>query len=87
MKYNQLYAELKAAGCYVGRHGGEHDVWFSPKTGKKFSIPRHGSKAVSYTHLADRTAVHQYRQYKKLPILLTADFSQVGRNLHRLTII
>ena len=43
MKYNQLYAELKAAGCY----GGEHDVWFSPKTGKKFSIPRHGSKEVS----------------------------------------
>lgn len=26
MKYNQLYAELKAAGCYVVRHGGEHDV-------------------------------------------------------------
>lgn len=47
MKYNQLYAELKAAGCYVVRHGGEHDVWFSPKTGKKFSIPRHGSKEVS----------------------------------------
>ena len=43
----QLYAELKAAGCYVVRHGGEHDVWFSPKTGKKFSIPRHGSKEVS----------------------------------------
>ena len=47
MKYNQLYAELKAAGCYVVRHGGEHDVWFSPKTGKKFSIPRHGSNEVS----------------------------------------
>ena len=25
---------------------------------------------------ADRTAVHQYRQYKKLPVLLTADFIQ-----------
>ena len=47
MKYNQLYAELKAAGCYVVRHGGEHDVWFSPKTGKKVFDTPSRSKEVS----------------------------------------
>lgn len=33
MKYRQLYAELIAAGCYVVRNGGNHDMWFSPITG------------------------------------------------------
>ncbi len=46
MKYNDFYAEITAAGCYVVRHGAEHDIWFSPKTGNKFSLPRHGSKEV-----------------------------------------
>lgn len=42
-----------------------------------------------YTKLAgaDRTAVHQYRQYKKLPTLLTVDLIQVGRNLYHLIVI
>lgn len=46
MKYSQLGAELRAAGCYVVRHGGNHDLWFSPKTGKTFTVARHGSKEV-----------------------------------------
>ena len=28
MKYNQLFAELTAAGCSVLRHGSNHDIWF-----------------------------------------------------------
>ena len=32
MKYNQFFAELTAAGCYVLRHGANHDIWYSPKT-------------------------------------------------------
>lgn len=31
MKYNQFFAELTAAGCYVLRHGANHDIWYSPK--------------------------------------------------------
>lgn len=46
MKYNNLYSELLAAGCYITRNGGNHDIWYSPKTGDKMPIPRHGSHEV-----------------------------------------
>lgn len=46
MKYNQFIAELTAAGCYVSRHGANHDIWYSPITGELFPIPRHGGKEV-----------------------------------------
>lgn len=26
MKYSELMAELKAAGCYFSKHGGNHDM-------------------------------------------------------------
>jgi mRNA interferase HicA len=44
MKTRQFQAELRAAGCYILRHGGNHDIWFSPKTGKKWAVSRHGSQ-------------------------------------------
>ena len=46
MKYNQFIAELTAAGCYVSRHGANHDIWYSPIPGELFPIPRHGGKEV-----------------------------------------
>lgn len=46
MKYNQFFAELSAANCYVFRHGANHDIWYSPKTGYKFALPRHGKQEV-----------------------------------------
>lgn len=46
MKFSQLIAELKSAGCYITRHGGNHDIWFSPKTGKTFPVARHGSQEI-----------------------------------------
>ena len=46
MKYNQLFAELTAAGCYVLRHGANHDIWCNPKTGNKFALSRHGKQEV-----------------------------------------
>lgn len=46
MKYNQFFAELTAAGCYVLRHGAEHSIWYSPLTENKFSLPRHGAKEI-----------------------------------------
>lgn len=46
MKYGKLIAELSAAGCYLVRNGGNHQVWFSPITGKRFPVPFHGSKEI-----------------------------------------
>ena len=46
MKYNQLKAELFAAGCFPLRGGGKHEMWFSPITGKRFPVPNHGSKEI-----------------------------------------
>ena len=44
MKTSQFVQELKASGCYLVRNGSEHDIWFSPVTGSKAPVPRHGSK-------------------------------------------
>ncbi|BCK81582.1 MAG: type II toxin-antitoxin system HicA family toxin [Oscillospiraceae bacterium] len=41
MRYAELTKELRAAGCYILRHGKQHDIWYSPITGRQFSVPRH----------------------------------------------
>ena len=41
MKQSELEKLLKQADCHMVRHGSSHDIWMSPKTGKKFSVPRH----------------------------------------------
>lgn len=46
MKTNQFVRRLKAAGCSLVRHGGEHDIWYSPLTGLTERVPRHGSKEI-----------------------------------------
>lgn len=46
MKYNQLFKELREAGCQLTQHGAEHDEWLNPATGAKIRIPRHGSHEV-----------------------------------------
>lgn len=46
MRYSELERELRKAGCYIVRSGASHDIWFSPITGKKFTVPRHGGKEV-----------------------------------------
>jgi len=45
MKINELIKELKKSGfCYLVRHGSNHDIWHSDKTGLNFQVPRHQSK-------------------------------------------
>lgn len=44
MKVSQLTRTLTKAGCFVVRHGGNHDIWFSPVTGETSAVPRHGSQ-------------------------------------------
>ena len=47
MKQKEFHAELRAKGCVLVRHGANHDIWFSPITGRKWAIPRHGGKEMA----------------------------------------
>ena len=46
MKISELIKILKAHGCYKERSGSNHDIWYSPQSGKCFQVPRHGAKEV-----------------------------------------
>ena len=46
MKYSELKKLLQQYGCYKEGEGGNHEIWFSPITNKKFPIGRHISKDV-----------------------------------------
>jgi predicted RNA binding protein YcfA (HicA-like mRNA interferase family) len=41
MKRKELIKRIADAGCVLVRHGGSHDLYRNPKTGKKQPIPRH----------------------------------------------
>ena len=41
MKRCDLISQLEQAGCYLIRHGGKHDIYHNPKTGKTEPVPRH----------------------------------------------
>ena len=43
MKTSELTKRLTKAGCYIIEHGSRHDIWYSPKTEKKFEVWRHPS--------------------------------------------
>lgn len=47
MKTSELVKLLMKSGAnYLVSHGGEHDRWYSEITGKRYSVPRHGSKEI-----------------------------------------
>lgn len=46
MKISELVKLLKANGCHKERDGGNHEIWYSPVSKKRFQVPRHGSKEV-----------------------------------------
>ncbi len=41
MKRKDLLKKLTASGCILIRHGGRHDLYKNPATGKKQPVPRH----------------------------------------------
>ncbi|GAK60493.1 hypothetical protein U27_00390 [Candidatus Vecturithrix granuli] len=41
MKRRDFIRELEQAGCYLKRHGGNHDIYINPHNGKKATVPRH----------------------------------------------
>lgn len=46
MKTSELTKILRKGGCQFVEHRGEHDLWYSPTTGKEFMVPRHPSKEI-----------------------------------------
>lgn len=41
MKRGKLEQHLREQGCHFSHHGGKHDVWINPSTGKDAPLPRH----------------------------------------------
>jgi predicted RNA binding protein YcfA (HicA-like mRNA interferase family) len=41
MKRKALIKKISEAGCVFVRHGGSHDLYGNPKTGKRQPVPRH----------------------------------------------
>lgn len=44
MKYSEIYRLLKKNGCYIQRHGANHDMWINPQTKKTCLVSRHASQ-------------------------------------------
>lgn len=47
MKTSELKRLLRKAGCYKKMEGGNHELWYSPATGKTFPVPRHDAKEIA----------------------------------------
>ena len=47
MKASELIRLAKKHGCYIKRHGSEHDIWINPKTDNTAGIPRHYGKEIA----------------------------------------
>lgn len=47
MKYSELRRTLESAGCYIKRHGANHDWYYSPITERSFPVGRHLSQEVA----------------------------------------
>ncbi len=41
-----MYRLLTKAGCYIERHGANHDLWINPKTGKTSLVARHPTEEI-----------------------------------------
>lgn len=54
MKRRELIRELENAGCYLKRHGGNHDIYANPKNGKTAPVPRHSEIKDSLCELIRR---------------------------------
>jgi mRNA interferase HicA len=54
VKRRELIRELENAGCYLKRHGGNHDIYTNPKNGKTAPVPRHAEIKDSLCELIRR---------------------------------
>lgn len=47
MRTGELKKKLRKAGCYKIREGGNHEIWYSPKTETAFSVGRHDGQEIA----------------------------------------
>lgn len=47
MTYGELKRLLRKNGCYLEREGKRHEIWYSPKTDKRFQLGRHNTEEVA----------------------------------------
>lgn len=45
-KYSELKKLLKKNGCCLKSEGTRHELWYSPKTGRMFTVGRHNTQDV-----------------------------------------
>jgi mRNA interferase HicA len=41
VKRERFIRELVSSGCYLKRHGKNHDIYANPRTGRQAPVPRH----------------------------------------------
>jgi predicted RNA binding protein YcfA (HicA-like mRNA interferase family) len=41
LKRQEFIRELVNKGCFLKRHGSNHDIYVNPQNGKKAPVPRH----------------------------------------------
>jgi predicted RNA binding protein YcfA (HicA-like mRNA interferase family) len=46
MTFSELKKILKKNGCYLSDEGSKHEMWYSPKTEKHFTVGRHNTEDV-----------------------------------------
>ena len=46
MKFAELIKKLEKSGCILQRRGANHDIYYSPASGKIFPVGRHHGKEV-----------------------------------------
>lgn len=51
LKRRDLIRHLESAGCLLKRHGGGHDIYVNPSTGKTAPVPRHSEIKDSLANL------------------------------------
>ncbi len=44
MKVSEMKRLLRKAGCRIEREGANHEIWYSPKTDQRFTVPRHNAQ-------------------------------------------
>lgn len=47
MKYSELRKLIEKSGCFIKRHGANHDWYFSPITKSCFPVGRHETQEVA----------------------------------------
>jgi predicted RNA binding protein YcfA (HicA-like mRNA interferase family) len=51
-QYSHIVGRLKRAGFVLVRHGGSHDIWENPQTGRRVPVGRHAGDIPKGTYFS-----------------------------------